>query len=126
MHVTQDHRLARTRQCASPNQDPRPDPEDISLLVIHNISLPPGRFGTGLIEEFFLNRLDTGREPGHRAIDDLDVEVLKPCLREHRSTSDEIAHSGTSDVSSRNSTAILTAMPLLTWFVTSALGPSAT
>jgi AmpD protein len=30
----------------SPNFNERPDPADISLLVVHNISLPPGQFGT--------------------------------------------------------------------------------
>ena len=86
MHVTQDHRLARTRQCASPNQDPRPDPEDISLLVIHNISLPPGRFGTGLIEEFFLNRLDTGRDPSLADLKNVKVSAHLLIDRRGRTT----------------------------------------
>ena len=30
---------------ASPNVDARPSPEDISLIVIHNISLPPSQYG---------------------------------------------------------------------------------
>lgn len=42
----------------SPNFDQRPDPDDISLLVIHNISLPPGQFGGGHVERLFCNRLD--------------------------------------------------------------------
>ena len=29
----------------------------VSLLVIHNISLPPGQFGTGKVQAFFQNRL---------------------------------------------------------------------
>ena len=63
MHVRNDHRLARTRQRLSPNRDPRPDPDDISLLVVHNISLPPGRFGSGMVEDLFLNRLDVTADP---------------------------------------------------------------
>jgi AmpD protein len=44
----------------SPNFDPRP-PTPISLLVIHNISLPPGEFGGGYIDELFTNSLDATR-----------------------------------------------------------------
>jgi AmpD protein len=42
----------------SPNTDQRPQIADISLLVIHNISLPPNQFGGGYIGEFFTNCLD--------------------------------------------------------------------
>ncbi len=43
--------------------DDRPDPADISLLVIHNISLPPGQYGTPYIEDFFTGQLDTAAHP---------------------------------------------------------------
>lgn len=46
------------RHAPSPNQDPRPEGSRIELLLIHNISLPPGRFGTGDIERLFTNQLD--------------------------------------------------------------------
>jgi AmpD protein len=55
--------LDSARRCPSPNCDARPDPEDISLLVIHNISLPPRVFGGPWIDDFFLNRLDPGAHP---------------------------------------------------------------
>ena len=42
----------------SPNQNARPDNTDIELLVIHNISLPPGEFGSLAIRQFFCNELD--------------------------------------------------------------------
>ncbi len=42
----------------SPNYSSRPNQTDISLLVVHNISLPPGEYGGGYIEAFFQNRLD--------------------------------------------------------------------
>lgn len=43
---------------ASPNCDERPLGCEVSLLVIHNISLPPGKFvGDGVIE-LFTNRLN--------------------------------------------------------------------
>ena len=34
-------------QIASPNCDERPDGATVRLLVIHNISLPPGEFEIG-------------------------------------------------------------------------------
>ncbi len=43
---------------SSPNFNQRPPGAEVSLLVIHNISLPPGEFGTGAVTEFFCNRLD--------------------------------------------------------------------
>ena len=52
----------------SPNFDRRSQDEDgedapVSLLVIHNISLPPGEFGGPYIADLFLNRLDFGAHP---------------------------------------------------------------
>lgn len=47
----------------SPNFNERPAGTDISLLVIHNISLPPGQFGTPFVNDFFLNQLDLGVDP---------------------------------------------------------------
>ena len=47
----------------SPNQNARPDPEDISLVVVHAISLPPGEFGTGAVTRFFCNTLDCSGDP---------------------------------------------------------------
>ncbi len=57
MCVSADHWLSGARRLPSPNADDRPDPQDISLIVIHGISLPPGEFGAGLIEALFTNRL---------------------------------------------------------------------
>lgn len=50
------------RHCPSPNFNERPQAE-VSLLVIHNISLPPGQFGTGKVQEFFQNRLIVDEHP---------------------------------------------------------------
>ncbi|RZI41697.1 1,6-anhydro-N-acetylmuramyl-L-alanine amidase AmpD [Herbaspirillum sp. HC18] len=47
----------------SPNFDARATDTVISLLVIHNISLPPGQFGGGAIEDLFCNRLDCDAHP---------------------------------------------------------------
>ena len=51
------------RLAPSPNCDARPCGQDAFLLVIHNISLPPGRFGGTEIEDLFLNRLDYASHP---------------------------------------------------------------
>ena len=53
-----NHRLTPATYIASPNHDERPDPEAINLLIIHNISLPPGEFGTGCVQQLFCNELD--------------------------------------------------------------------
>jgi len=63
VEVDSRHWLEGVVRRPSPNCDDRPDPHDISLVVIHGISLPPGEFGSGLVEELFLNRLDTSRHP---------------------------------------------------------------
>lgn len=47
----------------SPNFDKRPAATDISLLVIHNISLPPGQFGGPFIADLFSNQLDCDAHP---------------------------------------------------------------
>ena len=51
------------RQLPSENCDARPEGLPIDLLVLHNISLPPGRFGNGCIEELFRNHLVAGVDP---------------------------------------------------------------
>lgn len=61
--MIRDHWLLKARRVPSPNCDERPVAEDISLLVIHNISLPPGEFGGPHVDELFCNRLDPGAHP---------------------------------------------------------------
>ena len=65
--------LAEARQISSPNCDPRPDPDDISLIVIHNISLPPGDFGGPWIEQLFTNCLNADAHPYFSKICQLKV-----------------------------------------------------
>ncbi len=47
----------------SPHFDERPDPADITLLVIHNISLPAGQFGGPHVSDLFTGRLDYNADP---------------------------------------------------------------
>ena len=49
--------LTNCRQIPSPHFDARPDLQDISLLVIHYISLPPEQFGGGYVDDFFSRKI---------------------------------------------------------------------
>ncbi|MBW0237700.1 MULTISPECIES: 1,6-anhydro-N-acetylmuramyl-L-alanine amidase AmpD [Pseudomonas] len=60
--------------CPSPNFNARPNGE-ISLLIIHNISLPPGQFATGKVQAFFQNRLDVTEHPYFEGIRELRVSA---------------------------------------------------
>ncbi|WDY57240.1 1,6-anhydro-N-acetylmuramyl-L-alanine amidase AmpD [Pseudomonas sp. PSKL.D1] len=61
--------------CPSPNFNARPEGEAISLLVIHNISLPPACFGTGKVQAFFQNCLDPAEHPYFDGIKHLTVSA---------------------------------------------------
>ena len=74
MHIDQGW-LSVATVVASPNADLRPDEADISLLVIHNISLPPGQFGGGHVAELFTNTLDPTSHPYFTEIADLKVSA---------------------------------------------------
>lgn len=60
--------ITSATQRNSPNRDPRPAGCAIDLLVIHNISLPPGEFGGPWIDDLFMNRLDPSAHPYFTAI----------------------------------------------------------
>ena len=64
--------LQQAKICLSPNCSSR-EKGEISLLVIHNISLPPGKFGGGHVEEFFQNILDPQAHPYFDEIKELKV-----------------------------------------------------
>ncbi len=67
--------VAPARQVLSPNRDERPDPDDISILLLHGISLPPGEYGTGAIDALFTNVLDPDADPYFREICGLRVSA---------------------------------------------------
>ena len=58
----------------SPNFNARPHGE-ISLLVIHNISLPQGQFGGAAVAQLFLNQLDCGAHPAFAELAGLRVSA---------------------------------------------------
>lgn len=64
----------------SPNFDARPDNAQIRLVVVHCISLPPGEYGGGHIQQFFCNNLDAGAHPYFEEI--CQMTVSAHCLIE--------------------------------------------
>ncbi|OJX06799.1 MAG: N-acetylmuramoyl-L-alanine amidase [Burkholderiales bacterium 70-64] len=67
--------LAGARRVPSPNFDARPPGTAIDLLVVHHISLPPGRFSGDAVERLFTNRLDPHADPSFEALRGLRVSA---------------------------------------------------
>ena len=65
--------LASSRRLLSPNCDPRPAGHQPELIVIHGISLPPGRYGGPWIDRFFTNALPLEADPYFATIQRLRV-----------------------------------------------------
>jgi AmpD protein len=61
------------RFVASPNFDARPTGVEVSLLVLHNISLPPGIFGGPGIIDLFCAALDHRAHPSYAGLRGLRV-----------------------------------------------------
>lgn len=66
--------LPGARYSPSPNSDERPEGAVVNLIVIHAISLPPGKFGGDAIERLFMNRLDPAEHPYYR---DIHADTLR-------------------------------------------------
>ncbi len=73
MKVDAAGRLSGVRYIGSPNHDRRPPGIAIDLLVIHNISLPPGEFGGDAIVRLFTNTLDNSAHPFYAQLRGLKV-----------------------------------------------------
>jgi AmpD protein len=58
-----DGLISPARLCLSPNRDERPAEVALDAIILHGISLPPGRFGGDEIEQLFLNKLDWDAHP---------------------------------------------------------------
>ena len=67
--------LAEAARIPSPNFDARPPDASIDLIVIHGISLPPGEYGGGFIEQFFCNGLDPEAHPYFAEIHEMCVSA---------------------------------------------------
>ncbi len=55
--------LTQARRVESPNAGERPAGVAVDTVILHYISLPPGRFGGDAIERLFTNRLDNDPDP---------------------------------------------------------------
>jgi N-acetyl-anhydromuramoyl-L-alanine amidase len=78
--------VAQARHVPSPNHDARPAGARVELLLIHNISLPPGEFGTGDIERLFTNGLDHDAHPYFATLRALRVSAHFLIARDGRLT----------------------------------------
>ncbi|MGB2079474.1 MAG: 1,6-anhydro-N-acetylmuramyl-L-alanine amidase AmpD [Vibrio sp.] len=74
-----DHWLKEVKQVPSPFYNQRPESTehklDISLLVLHHISLPPRQFGGPYIEQLFTGTLDPNAHPFFESIQHLKVSA---------------------------------------------------
>jgi len=67
--------LDQATYIASPNYDERPCAVAPELIVVHNISLPPGQFGGPYIEQLFTNCLNPDEHPYFAEIQNLQVSA---------------------------------------------------
>jgi AmpD protein len=73
--IIKQHWLSTAQQIPSPNFDDRTDSNDISLLVIHCISLPAGEFNNNYINQLFCNCLNPDEHPYFKEIYQLKVSA---------------------------------------------------
>lgn len=97
---------AGVRLAPSPNFDDRPVGQDPSLLVLHNISLPPGCFGGPEVIDFFQNQLDYSTDPWLERLRDLRVSAhffiqRDGCIVQCVSTHQRAWHAGVSKFEER-------------------------
>lgn len=72
-HINQAGYINIAQQISSPNHDARPDNNSISLIVIHNISLPPQQYGGNGVTQLFTNQLNPNEHPYYAEISHLKV-----------------------------------------------------
>ena len=75
MHIDAFGLLNTAQFIPSPNFDHRPAGTEISLLVIHNISLPPNEFRGEDVIELFTNRLNPQAHPYYQSLQGLQVSA---------------------------------------------------
>jgi AmpD protein len=71
----EDGWLATVNSIKTPNFGERPAGSVVSLIVVHNISLPPGSFGGDWVVDFFLNQLDPDVHPYFAQIAGMQVSA---------------------------------------------------
>lgn len=93
--------------CPSPFYNQRPNAE-IGLIVIHNISLPAGHFGTGFVEQLFLGDIDCSCHPSFESLIGVEVSAHFLIARDGSLTqfvnvNDRAWHAGVSEYQGRES-----------------------
>lgn len=93
--------LSSARRVLSPNFNQRPADTPVSLLVIHNISLPMGEYATPYIEQLFTNTLDCKAHPSFESLEGVTVSahfLIKRCgeVVQFVSADDRAWHAGVS------------------------------
>ncbi len=63
------------RRIESPNHGPRPPRAEVTLVVLHSISLPAGEYGGDAVERLFTNRLDPHSHPDFNHLAGLEVSA---------------------------------------------------
>lgn len=75
MKVRENGWLTGVRRIISTNCDARPTGKVLDMLVIHNISLPPGEFAGEAVIQFFTNTLNTEGHPYYAQLSGLRVSA---------------------------------------------------
>lgn len=73
--LTEEGVLGGAVQVPSANCDERPEGTAVTLLVVHNVSLPPGEFGGEDVTRLFTNTLDFADDPYYETLRDLKVSA---------------------------------------------------
>ena len=63
------------RALPSPNHGPRPAGSEVDLIVVHSISLPPGKYGGDQVQALFTNTLDWDAHPYFQPLRGLQVSA---------------------------------------------------
>ncbi|AEE87975.1 N-acetylmuramoyl-L-alanine amidase AmpD [Francisella cf. novicida Fx1] len=90
----------------SPNFNQRADKNDISLVVIHCISLPEGEYANCNVEKFFTNQLDCSLHPSFASLEGVEVSAHFYIKRDGEivqfvSVDDRAWHAGVSEFQGR-------------------------
>lgn len=76
MHIDSSMGLLEpVKYLPSKHCDDRPANALIDMIVIHGISLPPGQFGNGMVENLFCGKLDVALHPYFSTIPSLRVSA---------------------------------------------------
>ena len=67
--------IDKAHYIASPNCDEREHHNSPEVVIIHCISLPPGEYGQGAIQRFFVNNLSANEHPYYHSMAHLTVSA---------------------------------------------------